>query len=88
MNNNSLLILITFVFWSGFAIAVKVSKSTTSLFPVIPFVPIILLGGGLLLNHFLPPWGTIMASVVHVALIILFATLLFQWRKNSGTREG
>lgn len=71
MNTNIWLFAIIMVFWLGLAIAVKVSKSTVSLFLIIPFAQIFLWLIGAVVNRFYTPWGTIAITAIHFLLLLL-----------------
>jgi len=86
MNSNILLTVIVVAFWLGLAIAVKASKSTTSLFPIIPFAPGILWLVGIVVNKFHSPWGTVAITGIHLLLLLLFGFLLLRWRKEKKSK--
>jgi hypothetical protein len=80
MNPNTLLGLVVVVFWLGLVIAVKASKSTTSLIPIIPFLPGALWMAGIITNRFASPWGTRIIVGIHIFLLLLTIYFLIKWR--------
>jgi len=65
MSANTWLSLVVVVFWLGLGIAIRASRSTTSIFPVIPLVPGVLWLVGVVVNHFASPWGTVVVGAIH-----------------------
>jgi len=82
MSANTWLSLVVVVFWLGLGIAIRASRSTTSIFPVIPLVPGVLWLVGVVVNHFASPWGTVVVGAIHCVLLFLMLFLLARWRKE------
>lgn len=63
MNSDAVLITLLVVVWAAFTIAMW---RRVSVIPIVPFVPAVLLGIGLLLNYWMDWLGTISVAALHL----------------------